>query len=113
MTLLDDQGLTALHCAASNGLYGTCKVLLEQHADPNVGKENTGYTSLHFACEGGHFPAVKLLLEHKADINRPARMVALGGKECGHASTPLHCACISNRLDLVSAMCDGIAREVS
>lgn len=35
VNLLDDQGLTALHCAASNGLYDTCKVQLEQHADPN------------------------------------------------------------------------------
>jgi len=108
VNLYDNQGMTALQGAAANGLTDTCKVLLEQHADPNIGKQNTGYTALHFACEGGHFQTVKLLLDHKGDINRVARMSATGGKECGDGSTPLHCACTSNRLDLISAMCDGI-----
>ena len=35
-------------------------------------------------------------------------MTAPGGKECGDRSTPLHCACTSNSLELITALLDGL-----
>ena len=66
VNMYDDQGMTALHCASASGRIDTCQVLLEERADPNLGKQNTGYAALHFACEGGHLEVVKLLVRHRA-----------------------------------------------
>jgi len=68
VNMYDNQGMTALHCAAVSGMSSTCQVLLEERADPNIGKQNSGYTALHFACENGHLEVVKLLVKHRAGM---------------------------------------------
>jgi hypothetical protein len=42
------------------------------------------------------------------DINLQARMKGLGGQDRGDLSTPLHRACLSGRLDVISAMVEGL-----
>ena len=70
VNMYDNQGMTALHCAASSGHPVTCQVLLDERADPNLGKQNNGYVPLHFACLGGHLEVVKLLIRHRAGNSR-------------------------------------------
>lgn len=68
VNMYDNQGMPALHCAAVSSMSSTCQVLLEERADPNIGKQNSGYTALHFACENGHLEVVKLLVKHRAGM---------------------------------------------
>ena len=68
VNMYDNQGMTALHCAAVSGMCSTCQVLLEERADPNIGKQNSGYTALHFACENAHLEVAKLLVKHRAGM---------------------------------------------
>ena len=109
VNMYDMQGMAALHYAADGGHVDTCEVLLREHADPNLGKQNTGYTALHFASQQGQLATVKLLVNMKGDINAVAHIRSTGGKECGDRSTPLHCACLSKDLALISAMLEGIS----
>ena len=66
VNLYDNQGMTALHYAASCGFLHMCELLLEEHADPNIPKQNNGFSALHFACENGHVNIAKLLVKQKA-----------------------------------------------
>ena len=66
VNLYDNQGMTALHYAASCGFLHMCELLLEEHADPNIPKQNNGLSALHFACENGHVNIAKLLVKQKA-----------------------------------------------
>jgi|NorSeaMetagenome_1021524.scaffolds.fasta_scaffold46953_3 ankyrin repeat protein len=68
VNMYDNQGMTALHCAAASGMHSTVQVLLEERADPNIGKQNSGYAALHFACEGGHLEVIRLLVKHRAGV---------------------------------------------
>ena len=64
---LDEEGRSALHYAAWNGLVATAAVLLEAGADVNIQTPDRGATPLHFACGMGHPEVARLLLQHKAD----------------------------------------------
>ncbi len=57
---------TPLFKHARSGHYDICKLLLDNHADPEA-KDYAGKTPLHAAADGGHIEIVKLLLENGAD----------------------------------------------
>jgi len=46
------KGITALSAAARRGHEEVCLLLLENKADPNIGRE--GFTALQIACRYGH-----------------------------------------------------------
>ncbi len=64
----DDDGLTALMIAATNGNVDLVEVLLDQQADANVVNKNRS-TALMFAAYHGHRRIVDLLIQHGADVN--------------------------------------------
>jgi ankyrin repeat protein len=65
--LLDVDGSTPLHIAASQGHTQTIRVLLKYGA--KLAATNEKWTALHFACHSGHLDAAKLLLSHGSDIH--------------------------------------------
>lgn len=76
--LMDNFGLTPLHCAAGNGYVEMVKILLEQGADI-AARDLRGYTPLFSAADGSykdrykgnddHIAVMRLLLEKGADID--------------------------------------------
>uniref|UniRef100_A0A0G4IAE3 Protein kinase domain-containing protein n=1 Tax=Chromera velia CCMP2878 TaxID=1169474 RepID=A0A0G4IAE3_9ALVE len=65
----DDEGMTPLFHAASNGQSATVSLLLEAGADKEKA-HNHGWTPLHVAAMYGHNATVSLLLEAGADKER-------------------------------------------
>ncbi|MBU0611166.1 MAG: ankyrin repeat domain-containing protein [Armatimonadetes bacterium] len=63
----DDQGRTALHCAAGAGHAEVAQMLLARGAQADF--EVRDATALHLAAQGGHLSVVKLLLDKGADVN--------------------------------------------
>jgi hypothetical protein len=63
---LDEEGRSALHYAAWNGLDVPVGVLLEAGAAVDVVSGDRRSTPLHFAAGMGKLPCVRLLLEHGA-----------------------------------------------
>ncbi|XP_045103168.1 nuclear mitotic apparatus protein 1-like isoform X2 [Portunus trituberculatus] len=66
-----EDGRTALHFAASEGLLEVVKVLLYYKANPTKRskmEEDNGGTALHLAAEGGHVEVVEELLQAKANV---------------------------------------------
>ena len=61
----DQEGWTALHCAAGMGRVDMAALLLAKGADPNA-KNNEGRTPLALAEEKGHTERVELLKQHGA-----------------------------------------------
>ncbi|KAL6637602.1 hypothetical protein ACP70R_025174 [Stipagrostis hirtigluma subsp. patula] len=75
---------TPLHIAASYGLTGAMKILLEHHADPNNVSEVSGtplvaalHSTKHGVTESDALECVKLLVEAGADVN------------CANPNTPM------------------------
>lgn len=66
VTLLDENGKTALHHAASHP--SSVALLLERGADPNA-KDKRGYTPLHIASVNKAARSLELLLEKGARVN--------------------------------------------
>ena len=64
----NEQGMTLLHIAASEGHVEGCKALLDVGADINA-VDSKGKTPLHYAVENGHMEVIKLLVERKADLS--------------------------------------------
>ena len=64
----DDEGTTALMCAAENGHTATAALLLDRGADI-AATDSGGDTALHHAAQFGHTPCVALLLDRSADVN--------------------------------------------
>jgi ankyrin repeat protein len=65
---VDQNGATALHLAALNGMAETVKLLLAANPKPSVdAKTASGHTPLHCACLNGDESVVRLLLEAGAD----------------------------------------------
>lgn len=66
-----EDGRTALHNAAAEGLLEVVKVLLYYKANPTRRSkmdEDNGGTALHLAAEGGHTEVVEELLQAKANV---------------------------------------------
>jgi ankyrin repeat protein len=64
----DDEGRTALHCAAMGGNEAVVRLLLEDYKADAGAKTDEGRTALHYAAKGGNEAVVRLLLEdYKAD----------------------------------------------
>jgi ankyrin repeat protein len=70
VTMVDRDGYTALHHAASADKE-IVAALLDHHADPNS-KAKDGSRPLHKAAQWGNAEAVQLLLAHGADVNAKA-----------------------------------------
>jgi ankyrin repeat protein len=86
----DEAGMTALMWAAMNGHAMTCRLLLENGADPEIRQTQGGNTALHLAAGKGHVDIVRSLLafgahtEHRNHTRSSALGLALlfaGGKE--------------------------------
>jgi hypothetical protein len=64
---------TALHLAASTGHTSVCKILLQNHANPNSQGQllgtPKGTTPLMLAANRGKVGAMKVLLEFEADVD--------------------------------------------
>ncbi|KAG0720597.1 E3 ubiquitin-protein ligase HACE1 [Chionoecetes opilio] len=66
-----EEGRTALHNAAAEGLLQVVKVLLYYKANPtrrSKMEEDNGGTALHLAAEGGHLEVMEELLQAKANV---------------------------------------------
>ncbi|XP_063851434.1 ankycorbin-like [Scylla paramamosain] len=66
-----EEGRTALHCAAAEGLLEVVKVLLYYKANPtrrSKMEEDNGGTALHLAAENGHVEVVEELLQARANV---------------------------------------------
>ena len=66
----DQDGWTALMCAAFRGNLEVCKLLLKAGADPNIGCGGKEWTwPIVAAASGGNEGIVELLIKHGADIS--------------------------------------------
>ena len=93
--LEDENGLTALHWAAREGLLEVMELLLEAKNNANLEtKDKNGYTPLHWAVRKGHLKIVELLLVKKA--NREAKNE--------YEFTPLFLATINKNLEMVKLL---------
>lgn len=64
----NDDGLTALHLAATNGNVDAVKDLIEAGADINA-QNNEGCIALHLAAANGHVEAIENFIEAGANID--------------------------------------------
>ena len=67
-------GVTALHCAATEGRRAVCEVLLARGADLEAITTNDSWTPLLCAVTGGQIGAAKTLVEHGADVNASSKI---------------------------------------
>ncbi|XP_042907067.2 uncharacterized protein [Parasteatoda tepidariorum] len=71
---------TALHLAAEQGRFETCRMLIDMKADTNA-TDNRGQTPLLLAAENDHSEVVKLFLQIRPDL---VTMASSSGITCGH-----------------------------
>ncbi|CAM9823159.1 unnamed protein product [Ectocarpus fasciculatus] len=83
----DDNGRTALHCAAEYNHVGAIDVLIEAGADVDVEAKDDGWTPLFHAALFHNREAMLALLRHGADIN------ALPSDDDNEQDTVLHQVC--------------------
>ncbi len=93
-----NDGETALHAAAWNGLIKAVEKLLDRGANANAAMNN-GATPLYFAAQNGHLDTVRLLLENRANVN--------AAKNDG--ATPLYIAAQNGHLDTVRLLLENHA----
>eukprot|EP00877_Chromochloris_zofingiensis_P007246 jgi/Chrzof1/2775/Cz11g28230.t1 len=93
----DDEGQTALHLAADQGLAEAVSLLTHSGANINVPREEDNRTPLHIAVNEGHGDVVAALLEAGAEVNTvdlrwmvtsACRMLLWTSRNCGHDTPP-------------------------
>ncbi|XP_046554920.1 serine/threonine-protein phosphatase 6 regulatory ankyrin repeat subunit B-like [Haliotis rubra] len=94
-SVTDNQGKTALHCAAESGSVYSLQLLLDDNATPFI-KDKEGKTPLHYASAKGTSDNVKRLLEKGADPYAKDQQ----GK------TPLHYAAETKHGDNIKVLLD-------
>lgn len=87
--VVDEEGVSALMMAASEGGAEACEVLLKGGALVNHAERLNGRTALMFAAQGNHLEAVKTLLAAKADTT----------KVDSEGNTALHWAAVAGGLE--------------
>ena len=80
-----EEGLTALHIAASSGNQEACEALIRGGLTNLDLQDRNGSCALHFAAKSGHLEVAKLLVRFGADINL----------QDDSGNTPLHIAFLS------------------
>ena len=65
----DQEGKTALHYTAENGLTSLGKILLENNALLNLQTKKGGWTALHLSAANRHIKMSRLLIAQGADVN--------------------------------------------
>ena len=101
---INEENRTPLHYAASNGHFGTCKLIIENTSDKNPASiKYDGETPLHLAASNGHLKICKLIMEHLSDKN-PANSVEDGGE-----FTPFHFAARKGQLAVCQLMLDNLS----
>ncbi len=93
VSIMADEGLTALHFSARNGHRLVSKMLMEAGADLEAAT-TFGYTPLHMAAGGGHLVVMDVLIDAGANPNSRR----LGG------STPLYLAAQNGHKDAVKVL---------
>ena len=96
-TTLNNDPKTALILAVDNNKPAAAKILLENHADPNVKVRENSYLIIE-ASYVGQNEIVDLLIQHHADINKR--------KQDGSGLTALMFACIRGNKDIVKKLID-------
>lgn len=86
---VDEDGVSALMMAASEGGAEACEVLLKGGAAVNHAERKNKRTALMCAAQGGHLEAVKTLLAAKADTTQVD----------SETQTALHWAAVGGRLE--------------
>ena len=105
---VDTYGRTALHVAASHGVYNSLKVLCKSCSKETLDRADCyRFTALHYAVQGANTYCAKLLLEAGSDVN-PTQQTLY---------TPLHLAALYGYPELVALLCqhgaDVHARSIS
>ncbi|KAL1528445.1 hypothetical protein AB1Y20_009792 [Prymnesium parvum] len=90
-----EDGATALYAACKNGLGGMVQLLLDNHADPNIG-EKKGMTPLAAVADSGRVDLARLLLAAGADVNLAT----------GAGGRPLMVACYRGKAPMVRLLLD-------
>ncbi|KAL3849934.1 hypothetical protein ACJIZ3_011816 [Penstemon smallii] len=68
-SMKDDEGKTALHCAAAEGKYNICDYLIKQNNLDIDMRDGNGETPLHHAVLGEHLSVIQYLIHGGADIS--------------------------------------------
>jgi len=97
--VVDMDGQTLLHIAATAGRFETVEALLDRGCDANV-QDFTGHTALQRAAAGGHLEIVKLLINQGASLDHQDEM---------HGNTALHEAAWKGFSSTLSALCNSKA----
>ena len=93
---VDIYGRTALHVAASHGMYNSLKVLCKHCSKQALDHADCyRFTALHYAVQGANTYCAKLLLESGCDVN-PTQYTLY---------TPLHLAALYGFPELVVLLC--------
>ncbi|KAH8299485.1 hypothetical protein KR044_001792, partial [Drosophila immigrans] len=99
LSIINNEGLSALHLAAQNGHNQSSRELLMAGADPDV-QNKYGDTALHTACRYGHAGVTRILLSALCDPNK----TNLNG------DTALHITCAMGRRKLTRILLEADAR---
>ncbi|XP_017865490.1 PREDICTED: uncharacterized protein LOC108615489 [Drosophila arizonae] len=99
LSMINNEGLTALHLAAQKGHNQSSRELLMAGADPDV-QNKYGDTALHTACRYGHAGVTRILLSALCDPNK----TNLNG------DTALHITCAMGRRKLTRILLEADAR---
>jgi ankyrin repeat protein len=95
----DQDGVTALWSAATNGNVTAAEILIESDANVNQARHDNGSFPLLVATHRGHIHMVNLLLRHQASPHLKAWREYRG-------ATALYTAASEGHLPIVQALCD-------
>ncbi|XP_063408831.1 serine/threonine-protein phosphatase 6 regulatory ankyrin repeat subunit B-like [Mytilus trossulus] len=90
----NNNGETAVFCAARNGNFHMIQVLVDNKADCNICEIKNGHSPLFVACVKGYKGIAKLLLQSGANCN----VISMEG------NTPLHAACCNGHTSIVTEL---------